>query len=95
MKDLKEWLKQLKPGDEVVYSYNRGFGSSENIRKVDKITPKGFIKVGDVLFYPDTGYSRGDYGCSIYKPTEAIKKRIYETAIIKKSSVFVRFVKKF
>ena len=93
MKIDKEWLKQLKPGDEVVYYYSRGFGYSENIRKVDKITPKGFIKVGEVLFNPDTGYARGDYGCSIYKPTEEIKKRIYETAVIKKARLLLGTLK--
>ena len=93
MKIDKEWLKQLKPGDEVVYYYSRGFGYSENIRKVDKITPKGFIRVGGVLFNPDTGYARGDYGCSIYKPTEEIKKRIYETAVIKKARLLLGTLK--
>lgn len=93
MKIDKEWLKQLKPGDEVVYYYSRGFGYSENIRKVDKITPKGFIKVGEVLFNPDTGYARGDYSCSIYKPTEEIKKRIYETAVIKKARLLLGTLK--
>lgn len=94
MKANKEWLKQLKPGDEVVCCYNRHFGGiSENIRKVDKITPKGFIKVGDVLFNPDTGYARGDYCCSIYKPTEEIKARIYEIMVIKKARLLLGALK--
>ena len=94
MKYNKEWLKQLKPGDEVVFCYSRCFGGNfENIRKVDKITPKGFIKVGDILFNPNTGYARGDYSCLIYKPTEEIKERIYETAVIKDARLLLSALK--
>lgn len=50
-----EWLKKLKAGDEVVvcgrYHYTR--------QLVEKITPKGFIKVNGVLYNPDSGNARG------------------------------------
>lgn len=88
----REWLNSLKPGDEVIFCYN-GYNNSEAVAKVEKITPKGYIKVRGVLFTPRTGRPHGDYRCMIYKPTEEIKKRIYETAVIKKARLLLGTLK--
>lgn len=66
----KEWLSQLKEGDKVVvYSYGWG-NSSYNERVVEKITPKGFIKVNGSLFNPNDGYRRGDGGACLQNPND-------------------------
>lgn len=60
MKDMeyREWLKQLKPGDNVVVSYwNWSEGSYTNA-KVEKITPTRFIRVKGILYKPHDGNSR-------------------------------------
>ena len=92
MKIDKGWLKQLKPGDEVIFCYN-DYKGSEAVAKVEKITPKGYIKVRGISFTPTTGRPHGDYRCMIYKPTEEIKKRIYETAVIKKARLLLSALK--
>lgn len=51
--DLKD-LKDLKVGDYVLVCYN----SSKRIKKIEKITPKGFIKVDGTL-YNQNGDERG------------------------------------
>ena len=92
MKIDKGWLKQLKPGDEVIFCYN-DYKGSEAVAKVEKITPKGYIKVRGISFTPTTGRPHGDYRCMIYKPTEEIKKRIYKTAVIKKARLLLSALK--
>lgn len=56
--DNREWLKQLKSGDDVVIR-TWGWGeSSYTDAKVEKITPTGFIRVKGILYRPNDGYSR-------------------------------------
>ena len=50
------WLKELKPGDKVIIT---GVTNSAYLGTVNKITPKGFIKVGRTLFNPETGIAKG------------------------------------
>lgn len=51
-------LKNVKAGDEVILYCGRFGAYSRTIEKVIKITPKGFIKVGNFLYYAD-GRERG------------------------------------
>lgn len=49
-----EWIKNLKAGDMVIISNRYG----QSLRKVDKITPAGFVRVNSFLFNQD-GRERG------------------------------------
>lgn len=56
--EYREWLKQLKAGDDVVIrTWNWG-GSSYTNAKVEKITTTGFIRVEGILYKPQDGNSR-------------------------------------
>lgn len=56
--EYREWLKQLKAGDDVIVR-NWSFGGSSYIyTKVEKVTPTGFIRVKGILYRPNDGYSR-------------------------------------
>lgn len=56
--EYREWLKQLKAGDDVVIrTWNWG-GSDYTNAKVEKITPTGFIRVKGILYKPQDGISR-------------------------------------
>lgn len=56
--EYREWLKQLKDGDDVVIrTWNWG-GSSYTNAKVKKITTTGFIRVEGILYKPNDGNSR-------------------------------------
>ena len=52
---MNEWIKELKAGDLVFVTNRHG----TSLRQVEKITPKGFVKVGNSLFNPETGVERG------------------------------------
>lgn len=66
----KEWLSKLKEGDRVVV-YSWGWANSSYEESVvEKITPKGFIKVNGSLFNPNDGYRRGESGACLYDPNE-------------------------
>lgn len=56
--EYREWLKQLKAGDEVIIrAWNFG-GSTYKKANVEKITPTGFIRVCGILYKPQDGNSR-------------------------------------
>lgn len=64
-----KWLSELKEGDKVVInSWNYTYNSYEE-EVVQKITPKGFIKVNDILFNPNSGYSRSS-GSRLLNPND-------------------------
>lgn len=66
----KEWLSKLKEGDRVVV-YSWGWANSSYKESVvEKITPKGFIKVNGSLFNPNDGYRRGDGGACLQNPND-------------------------
>lgn len=48
----KDWLKKLKKDDLV---FVRGFHGQTNLYSVEKITPKGNIRVAGGLYNPETG----------------------------------------
>lgn len=56
--ERKEWLKQLKAGDDVVVSSWNWVGCYYTKQKVERITPTGFIRVNNVLYRPQDGMSR-------------------------------------
>lgn len=56
--EYREWLKQIKSGDDVVIrNWNWG-GSGYDNAKVEKIIPTGFIRVEGALYKPQDGNSR-------------------------------------
>lgn len=79
----KEFLKKLKPGDMVIVHTSRLFYKSNEVTSVQKITPKGFIKVNNVLFNSDTGAARGDWEQTLLEATPAAVQEIKERAYIK------------
>lgn len=73
-------LSNLKVGDEVILSQRF---NNDRVVKIEKITPKGFIKIGNYLFYPN-GKERGGnrwYPCHISiatkEKTEIIKRKSF------------------
>lgn len=71
-------LKDLKPGDEVYMIVGRTW--SNNIYKkfsIEKITPKGFIRVDGKLFdQRGNERKRGYHGVTIYPVTEETTKMV-------------------
>lgn len=64
------WIKELKPGDPVIYEYHVEFANNEyRLAKVEKITPKGYVKVLGVLF-DSYGRCRGDHRSMILNPSD-------------------------
>ena len=83
-----QWLSELKEGDKVViYSWGFSYNSYKE-EVVQKITPKGFIKVNDILFKPDSGYSRSGGSC-LLNPNDNDTKEKLENY---KKSIFIRSV---
>ena len=59
-KDM-EWLKNIKAGDEVAVDYSNMWSRYVyKIRKVEKITPTGRIKLDDDSYYDANGRKIGD-----------------------------------
>lgn len=73
---MNEWIKNLKVGDLVVVS-SRTFAA---VRKVEKITPSGLIKVNGIL-YNNNGCERGGDICSRNYLREATPELIDEIRI--------------
>lgn len=67
--EYREWLKQLKAGDDVVVHARDWSGSSYCMEKVEKITPTGLIRVDGILYRPQDGYSRSR-GSGILDPSD-------------------------
>ena len=69
---LYEWIKNLKVGDKVFVCWRMG----SSLKTVEKITPKGYIKVGGSLYNTDGSERNSDVWsrCSLSEATpEAIK----------------------
>ena len=76
----KKWLSQLKEGDMVVlHSWSAGY-SCYIEETVQKVTPKGFIKVNGSLFNPNDGMarSRGSWSgsCLMDANDESVKEQV-------------------
>lgn len=76
------WLQDLKEGDTVIVRTRY----SESIRKVDKITPTGKIRVGNFLFTDGRCKSGNvwDY-TTLEEPTEEKVREITEKYVIRKA----------
>jgi hypothetical protein len=68
---MYEWIEKLKVGDLVFVSCRLG----KSLEKVEKITPKGYIKVGATLFNKD-GSERGGDIWNKYHISEATPERV-------------------
>lgn len=79
-----EKFENIKVGDEVIV-YG---GYTEQIRKVEKITPTGLIKVGGCLYYKNGGMRGGDRWSRshIAMATPELKKKIEEETTIRKAN---------
>lgn len=84
-----DWLKSLKAGDPVIVSGSH----SDRVSVVEKITPKGAIRVDGDLY--DAGYGaikssdvwrRG----SLEEATEEAVKRVREKAVVTKAKQAMR-----
>jgi len=78
----KEWIKNLKVGDEVIV-VSRGCGGTERISKIDRITPKGFLSIGGDLFKLN-GNLRGQSWKWLREPTKENKLKIQQRGTIRK-----------
>lgn len=84
-----KWLSELKEGDKVVVTRWGMIHNSYSEGTVQKITPKGFIKVNDILFKPNNGVSRsGEFGLLPNDDNNKEKLELY------KKSSFIRSVLK-
>lgn len=85
---MKEWIKDLKVGDKVVFCSR----FIESVEKVEKITPAGNIKVRNVLFNPN-GFERGGNVWDVAflrEPTPDLIERITHKNIIAKAMNLLR-----
>ena len=85
---MYEWIENLKVGDLVFVSCRLG----KSLKKVEKITPKGYIKVGATLFNKD-GSERGGDIWNKYFISEATPenvKKFQEKLIINKALRIMR-----
>lgn len=91
--EYREWLKQLKAGDDVVIrTWNLG-GSGYINAKVEKITPTGFIRVEGALYKPKDGMSRSG-GSELLNPTDEktikLLKEYTEKTFVKQTMYKIR-----
>ena len=74
MATCKDWVRKLKVGDIVFVCGRWG----KTLNKVEKITPKGFIKVAGSLFNPDTGFERSSDTWNSCVLQQATKENVEE-----------------
>ena len=88
---MNDWIKNLKVGDYVFMSWRMG----TSLRKVEKITPKGNIKVDGVLFNKDGSERGGDVWnkCYLSEATPEAIKSFREELAIKKAIKLMREIK--
>lgn len=86
--EYREWLNQLKAGDDVVIRTWSWGGSSYTNAKVEKITPTGFIRVKGILYKPQDGNSRSG-NSDLLDPndesTKSILKKYNQTRFVIKT----------
>lgn len=71
----------MKAGDLVILTRKKWMFIEEYVVKIEKVTPKGYIKVKDMLFYPD-GRPRGKHRYRIEVATEEKITHYYEEKFI-------------
>lgn len=90
--ERKQWLDNLKAGDEVCY-INGGFGfKSYVIKTIDKITPTRRFKIGNIQF-DNTGREMGNTDRwqptkEIMPVTDEVRNDILRDMILSKISSF-------
>lgn len=78
-------LTSLKPGDNVIVVSSNWNNKGYYLRKIESITPKGFIKVDGTLFNPDTGHARGESSSWIREPTPNLIEEAYNQSVMRKA----------
>lgn len=91
--EYREWLKQLKAGDDVVIGTWNWVSSGYTNAKVEKITPTGFIRVEGALYKPKDGMSRSG-GSKLLNPTDEntikLLKEYTEKTFVKQTMYKIR-----
>lgn len=88
---MYEWIKNLKVGDKVFVNWRMG----KSLRTVDKITPKGYIKVGGSLYNTDGSERNSDVWsrCRLSEATPEEINLFAEKLTIKKAMGLMRSIK--
>ena len=88
---MAKWIENLKVGDYVFMSWRMG----TSLRKVQKITPKGNIKVNGILFNRDGSERGGDIWskCYLSEATPEAIKSFREDLTIKKALIIMHEAK--
>jgi hypothetical protein len=79
-------LRNAKVGDKVILSSRF---NDNKIVTIEKITPKGFLKVGNSLFYPDgreraTGWYTAHIQPATQEQIEKIERKQFVRVVLKK-----------
>ena len=88
---MNNWLENLKVGDYVFVSWSMG----TSLRKVEKITPKGNIKVNGIILNKNGSERGGDVWskCYLSEATPEAIKSFQEEITIKKAIKLMREIK--
>lgn len=86
------WISELKEGDPVII-WTWGWAKYGYIETtVQKITPKGFVRAHNTLFYPNNGFARGDSGMRLLNPKDPDVQKSVDT--YKKSCFITQVIRK-
>lgn len=88
---MSDWIENLKVGDYVFVSWRMG----TSLRKVQKITPKGNIKVNGIMFNKNGSERGGDVWSNRYlsEATPEAIKSFRDEITIKKAIKLMREIK--
>ena len=91
MREMKNWIENLKVGDYVFVSWRMG----TSLRKVEKITPKGSIKVNGIMFNKNGCERGGDVGgkCYLSEATPEEIKSFQEETTVRNAIKLMREIK--
>ena len=89
--EMSNWIENLKVGDYVFVGWRTG----TSLRKVEKITPKGNIKVNGIMFNKNGSERGGDVWskCYLSEATPEAIKSFREEKTIKKAIKIMREIK--
>lgn len=72
-----DWISSLKAGDNVVVHFWSWSDKSYKQSVVEKVTPKGFVKVNGILYNSIDGRARGDFrSCLLNPEDDETKKKV-------------------
>ena len=88
---MNKWIKNLKAGDKVFVNWRMG----KALKIIDKITPKGYIKVGGSLYNTDGSERNSDVWsrCYLSEATPEAIKIFGEELTIKRAIKLMRETK--